>query len=169
MLCICLRDAVTVATVSLTSLSLLSSVPGQDPRTTRFDDGGAITQFSLATSNAVRTREGGYEAKTDWFNITCRQPQLVDTIERIIKRGQTLYVEGPIEVRDFVDKDGVERRNWSVKILNNASFRILKWPQNQEPPASGMGGGNGSHNNSGAARNDRNVFGSDRDVGQIYE
>ena len=136
---------------------------GQDPRTTRFDDGGAVTQFSLATSSAYKTRDGHFESKTDWFNVVCKQPQLVDTIERIVKRGQTLYVEGPIEVRDYTDKDGVERRNWSVKILNNASFRIIKWPQNQEAPE-GMGGGAADQ-----GRNSRNVFGSDRDVGQIYE
>lgn len=109
--------------------------------------------------------------------MTCRQPQLVDVVERVVKRGQTMYVEGPIEVRDYVDKDGVERKSWAVKLMNNSSFRILKWPQGQEGADSPLGGGYGgasaggggatSSSSKAANRNDRNVFGSDG--GQVYE
>jgi single-strand DNA-binding protein len=70
---------------------------GQDPRVARFDQGGAAANFSLAVSHAVKRPDGTVESKTDWYNVVARGPAMADIVEKVIKKGQMVWVEGQIE------------------------------------------------------------------------
>jgi single-stranded DNA-binding protein len=87
---------------------------GSDPKIMKFDvriffffffflllfvskDGGIAAQFSLATSNVVKRQDGSLESKTEWFLAVSRNQVVAETLEKIIKKGMMVYVEGPIE------------------------------------------------------------------------
>ncbi len=69
---------------------------GQDPRVVRFEE-GAVATFSLATSHPVKTASGTYEPKTEWYSIVAKGSVLCDSVEKAIRQGQMVWVEGPIE------------------------------------------------------------------------
>jgi single-stranded DNA-binding protein len=58
---------------------------------------GATANFSLAVTHAVRGADGTYESKTEWYGVVARGPALADLVEKIIKKGQMVFVEGQLE------------------------------------------------------------------------
>jgi single-strand DNA-binding protein len=69
---------------------------GQDPRVARFDQ-GAAANFSLAVTHAAKRPDGTVESKTDWYNVVARGTAICDIVEKVIKKGQLVWVEGQIE------------------------------------------------------------------------
>jgi single-strand DNA-binding protein len=80
---------------------------GKDPEIRTFDNGKKKANFSLATSESYRDKEGNKIDKTEWHNIVFWGP-VVDVIEKYVKKGKQLYVEGKIATRSF-EKDGQTR------------------------------------------------------------
>ncbi|MFO7588981.1 MAG: single-stranded DNA-binding protein [Gemmatimonadota bacterium] len=77
---------------------------GADPDVRRTASGRTVAHLSLAT-NRVFTRDGEERRRTDWHRLTFWQGA-AETIERLVRRGQKLYVEGRIEYGAY-DREGV--------------------------------------------------------------
>ena len=77
---------------------------GADPRVTETEKGTRVAHVSLAT-NRVFTVDGEEEQRTDWHRLTF-WGRSADTVERYLRKGSRLYVEGRIEYGSY-EKEGV--------------------------------------------------------------
>lgn len=83
---------------------------GKDPEIRAFQNGGRIASFSLATSESWKDKTTGErKEKTQWHNISIKNDRLIEVVERYLKKGAKVYIEGQIETRKYTDKDGVEK------------------------------------------------------------
>lgn len=83
---------------------------GRDPETKSFSNGGKVVNFSLATSETWNDRASGErKERTEWLNIVVRNEKLGDIVERYVRKGSKLYVEGAIQSRKYQDNNGNER------------------------------------------------------------
>ena len=138
---------------SLNKAMLIGNV-GQDPEIRTIPNGARVAQFSVATSRRWNDRSGQQQEKTEWHRIVAWE-KLVEIIERYVKKGDRIYVEGEIEYRQYQDKDGVtkyttEIRAREVVLLGSKSDGGGggDWDRGSSRPAasgarSGGGGGGG--------------------------
>jgi len=88
---------------------------GRDPEIRSFQNGGRVASFSIATSENWKDKTTGErKEKTEWHRISVMNDKLVDVVERYVKKGSKLYIEGRLETRDYTDKDGVKRYTTEV-------------------------------------------------------
>jgi single-strand DNA-binding protein len=92
---------------SLNKAMLIGNL-GSDPEIRTTSSGTRVAQFSLATSRRWNDRNGQQQEKTEWHRIVAWD-KLVDIIEKYVKKGDKLYVEGEIEYRSYEDKEGVTK------------------------------------------------------------
>ena len=81
---------------------------GQDPVTTYLDSGVAVSKFSVATSESYTNKNGEKITNTEWHNCVAWR-KLAENIEKYVKKGQQLYLEGKLTHRSYEDKDGVKK------------------------------------------------------------
>ena len=84
---------------------------GKDPDVRYLDSGVAVAQFSLATTVKGYTSQSGQTVadRTEWHNLVAWRG-LAQTIEKYVKKGDKLYVEGELRYREYDGQDGVKRR-----------------------------------------------------------
>jgi single-strand DNA-binding protein len=84
---------------------------GSDPEIRTVSNGGRVAQFSLATNRKWNDRNGQPQEKTEWHRIVVwdKPFNLVDVVERYLRKGERVYVEGEIEYRQYQDKDNQTR------------------------------------------------------------
>ena len=84
---------------------------GKDPEV-RTTTNSRVASFSLATTEKYNDQE-----KTQWHNCIV-WAKLADVVEKYVKKGQLLYVEGRIEYRSYDDKDGNKKYITDIVVLN---------------------------------------------------
>jgi single-strand DNA-binding protein len=77
---------------------------GADPDVRRTSSGRTVAHLSLAT-NRTFERNGEEQRRTDWHRLTFWQGA-AETVERLVRRGQKMYVEGRIEYGAY-EREGV--------------------------------------------------------------
>jgi len=80
---------------------------GKDPEIRTLENGRKVANFSLATSESYKDRNGERVERTEWHNIVFWGP-VADVIERYVKKGSKLYVEGKLRTRSY-EQDGVKK------------------------------------------------------------
>ena len=99
---------------SLNKATLIGNV-GQDPELRTTANGVRVSNFSLATSRTWNSASGDKQEKTEWHKCVVWNSQrgtgggLVDVVEKYVRKGEKLYVEGRIEYRQYQDKDNQTR------------------------------------------------------------
>ena len=95
--------------MSLNKVILIGNV-GKDPEVRYFDSGVAVANFSLATSERGYTMANGtvVPERTEWHNIVARRDQAT-FVEKWVRKGSGLYVEGKIRNRSYDDQNGMKR------------------------------------------------------------
>ncbi|MDR1403587.1 MAG: single-stranded DNA-binding protein [Tannerellaceae bacterium] len=95
--------------MSLNKAILIGNV-GKDPDVRYFDSGAAVANFSLATTDKGYTLANGtiVPDRTEWHSIVVRREQ-VAFVEKWVKKGSSLYVEGKIRTRTYDDQGGIKR------------------------------------------------------------
>ncbi len=87
---------------------------GKDPEVRAFENGGKIANFSLATTKSYKDREGNVQQQTMWHSIQV-SGNSVDFVEKFVKRGDLIYVEGELTERSYTAQDGSVRRAYEVR------------------------------------------------------
>lgn len=100
--------------MSLNRIQLLGNV-GKDPEVRYLDSGVAVAQFSFATTVKGYTAQSGQQVpeRTEWHNIVAWRG-LAQTIEKYVRKGDKLYIEGELRYNRYTGQDGVERRNADI-------------------------------------------------------
>ena len=104
---------------SLNKAILIGNV-GSDPEIRTVGSGTRVAQFSLATSRNWTDQAGAKQEKTEWHRCvvwnSARGSGLADVVEKYVKKGEKIYVEGEIEYRQWQDKDGQTRYTTEIKV-----------------------------------------------------
>ena len=103
---------------SLNKVTLIGNL-GSDPEIRSTPGGGRVAQFSLATSRTWNDQNGGKQEKTEWHRCVVwnsKASQLADIVEKYVKKGDKLYIEGRIEYRQWQDKDGQTKYSTEINV-----------------------------------------------------
>ena len=94
---------------SINKVILLGYV-GKEPEVRYVDQGKAVAQIRLATSEPGYTLQNGTQVpeRTEWHNVLLWR-QLAEFVERYVHTGDLIYVEGKIQSRSYEDKKGITR------------------------------------------------------------
>lgn len=98
---------------------MLIGYVGQDPQVKYIDQGVCVAQLRLGTTERGYTLQNGTRVpeRTEWHNlIFWRKP--AETVEKYVRKGDRLYVEGKIQSRDWTDKRGISRRSIDIIVDN---------------------------------------------------
>jgi single-strand DNA-binding protein len=102
-----------MASRSLNKAMLIGNV-GREPRLKHTPGGIPVVTFRLATTETWRERNGAIREHTDWHTVVAWRG-LAQTTNKVIQKGDKVYVEGKIQTRIFDDKTGI--RKTVVEIL----------------------------------------------------
>ena len=82
---------------------------GKDPVVKHFSNDNAIAEFTLATDDSYKDKQGNKVEQTDWHNIKIPTRKLAEVAEKYLRKGSLIHVEGKIKTRSYDDKDGNKR------------------------------------------------------------
>jgi len=103
---------------SLNKVTLIGNL-GNDPEVRSTSGGNRVATFSLATSRTWNDASGQKQEKTEWHRCVVwntKSSQLADIVEKYVKKGDKLYVEGRIEYRQWQDKEGQTRYTTEINV-----------------------------------------------------
>jgi single-strand DNA-binding protein len=108
---------------------------GKDPEIRRTQDGRAIANLSVATSETWRDKATGErKEKTEWHRVVIFNEGLAKVAEQYLKKGAKVYVEGQLQTRKWTDQSGAEKYSTEVVLQGfNSNLTMLD----------GRGGGGG--------------------------
>ena len=81
---------------------------GKDPEVRHLENGRAVANFSIATSETYKNKQGEKVTNTEWHNVVLWSP-LAEIAEKYLKKGNQVYIEGKMTTRSYDDKDGVTK------------------------------------------------------------
>src|ERR1700674_5286658 len=85
---------------------------GADPDVRSAGTGNRVANFNLATTRTWNGPSGERQEKTEWHRCSVwnsKVSNLADFVEKYVRKGQQLYVEGRVEYRTYQDKEGQTR------------------------------------------------------------
>jgi single-strand DNA-binding protein len=81
---------------------------GKDPDLRYTPSGAAVANFSIATTESYKDRDGNRQSKTEWHNIVAWR-QLAEICGKYLHKGKQVYIEGKLQTRKWQDRDGNDR------------------------------------------------------------
>ena len=110
-------------------ISLIGRV-GKDPETKQLTN-GVVSNFSLATSEKYKDKQGQKQEQTEWHNITA-WGKTAETVDKYVKKGDMIGVEGKMTYQKWEDKDGNNRTTPVVKMDMYGGLIMLGSNQTQD-------------------------------------
>ncbi len=84
---------------------------GQDPEIRYAGDavnGAKVATIRLATTERYKDRNGNLQEHTEWHTVVVWR-NTADVVEKYVKKGSQIYVEGRIRTRSWDDQNGNKR------------------------------------------------------------
>ncbi len=103
---------------SLNKVMLIGNL-GADPEVRSTSNGSRVATLSVATSRQWTTQGGEKQEKTEWHRCVIwnrRQTGLADVVEKYLKKGDRVYLEGRIEYRTWQDREGQTRYTTEINV-----------------------------------------------------
>ena len=94
---------------------------GRDPETRYTGGGQAVANFSVATDETYKDRNGERQKRTEWHKIVVWGKQ-AEIAQQYLKKGSLIFIEGRIQSREWQDKEGQKRTSFEIVATN---FRML--------------------------------------------
>jgi single-strand DNA-binding protein len=86
---------------------------GRDPETRYTGGGQAVANFSVATDESYKDKNGERQKRTEWHRITA-WGKLAEICRQYLKKGTMVYIEGRIQSREWQDKEGQKRTSFDI-------------------------------------------------------
>ncbi|NKB49116.1 MAG: single-stranded DNA-binding protein [Alphaproteobacteria bacterium] len=88
---------------------------GRDPEIRSMNSGDKVCNLSLATSESWNDKNSGErQERTEWHRVVIFDQRLIDVVEKYVKKGSKLYIEGQLQTRKWTDQQGVEKYSTEV-------------------------------------------------------
>lgn len=108
---------------------------GKDPEVRRLENGTAVASFSIATSETYTDRTTNERREiTDWHNIVVWRG-LAEVVEKYLRKGSKVYIEGKLKTRSWQDKEGVTK--YTTEVIADEMTMLTRNEnanQNSTPP-----------------------------------
>jgi single-strand DNA-binding protein len=119
--------------------AILMGYLGADPEIRRTQDGRAIVNLRLATSESWRDKATGErKERTEWHRVVIFNENLAKVAEQYLKKGSKVYVEGALQTRKWNDQQGQERYSTEVVLQGfNSQLVMLDRAQTGDTTAVG--------------------------------
>ncbi|MDO6460749.1 single-stranded DNA-binding protein [Granulosicoccaceae sp. 1_MG-2023] len=116
---------------------------GQDPETRALPSGGAVTNFSLATTDSWMDKQSGQrQDRTEWHRVVMFN-KLAEIAGQYLRKGSQVYIEGRLQTRKWQGNDGQDR--YTTEIVANDMQMLGGRGDGGGGSASYGGGGGGSY------------------------
>ncbi len=101
---------------SVNKVILIGSL-GADPAVKSFQNGGRIANLRMATNETWKDKNTGEKKeRVEWHSVTVSGDGLVGVVERYLRKGSKVYIEGKLQTRKWTDKDGGDRYSTEVVV-----------------------------------------------------
>ena len=110
---------------------------GHDPEIRHTQAGNAIANLSVATSESWNDRNSGErKTRTEWHRVVVFNEHLVGVVEKYLRKGAKVYLEGQLQTRKWTDQQGAEKFSTEVVLQNyKGELVLLDRPQEVNDPA----------------------------------
>ena len=148
---------------SLNKVMLIGNL-GADPEIRSFQNGGRVANLRIATSETWKDRNTGErQERTEWHTVAIFSEGLVGVVERFLRKGSKVYIEGQLQTRKWQDQSGNDRYSTEVVIRGlGGTLTMLDGAQGgggggglrgggNWDQGSGSGGGQGGWNQGGGS------------------
>lgn len=109
--------------------TLLGNV-GADPEVRHTQGGTTVANIRMATSESYKDKDTGERKEvTEWHTVTM-WGALADVVEKYVKKGSKLYIQGKLKTRKWTDKEGRDR--YSTEII--AETMVMVGDKKPEQP-----------------------------------
>lgn len=98
----------------LNSVRLFGNV-GKDPVVTKFDNGNKLAKWSMATNERMKSASGDVVDEVQWHQLIA-WGNLATMVESYVKKGMKISIEGKLNHRRFVNKEGQERETTEIVV-----------------------------------------------------
>lgn len=95
---------------------------GKDPELKYLEGNIARLNFSMATSEFHKDKNGNKIEQTEWHNVVLWR-SMAESAEKILRKGTQIYLEGKLQTRQWIDKDGNKR---NITEIVGESFLVLQ-------------------------------------------
>jgi len=161
---------------SLNKVMLIGNL-GADPEIRSFQNGGKVANLRIATSEQWKDRNTGErQERTEWHTVAIFSEGLVNVVERFLKKGSKVYIEGKLQTRKWQDQNGQDRYSTEVVLRGfDGTLTMLDGPQGGSggggggQRGGGYGGGRSGGGTSGGDQGGWNQGGGGSDGGSNYD
>ena len=121
---------------------------GADPEIRSFQNGGRVANLRIATSENWKDKNTGERReKTEWHSVAIFSDGLIGVVERYVKKGSKVYIEGKLQTRKWQDQSGNDRYSTEVVIQGmGGTLTMLDSAGGGSSGGGSYGGGSGSGN-----------------------
>lgn len=88
---------------------------GNAPEVKELNGGKKVAKFSLATNESYRNKAGEKVTDTQWHNLIA-WGKTAEIVEKYVKKGSEIAIEGKLLNRNYTDKDGVKRYVTEIQV-----------------------------------------------------
>lgn len=99
---------------------------GRDPETRSFQNGGKVVELRIATSEQWKDRNSGErKERTEWHTVKVFTEGLVGVVERYLRKGSKVYIEGALQTRKWQDQDGKDRYSTEIVLQGFGATLVM--------------------------------------------
>ena len=117
---------------------------GADPEVKSFQNGGRIANLRIATSESWKDKASGErKERTEWHSVAVQSDGLVGVVERYLRKGSKVYIEGHLRTRKWQDQSGNDRYTTEISVGGMGGvLTMLDGPSGQSNDVPRNTGGN---------------------------
>ena len=129
---------------SLNKVMIIGNL-GADPEVREFQNGGAVCNLRIATSEQWKDKSSGErQERTEWHSVAIFSEGLINVAKNYLRKGSKVYVEGQLQTRKWQDQNGQDRYSTEIVLRGfNGTLTML------DGPGGGQGSGGGSRGGGG--------------------
>ena len=100
---------------------------GNDPEIKQMQNGKSVARLSVATSESWKDKNTGErKEKTEWHRVVIFNEGLVNVVQKYLKKGAQVYIEGQLNTNKYTDSNGQEKYSTQVVLQGyNSSLAML--------------------------------------------
>lgn len=88
---------------------------GMDPEVKALDGGKKLAKVSIATNETYKNAKGERVTETQWHNLIA-WGKTAEIVEKFLKKGSEVAVEGKLINRNYIDKEGIKRYVTEIEV-----------------------------------------------------
>ena len=144
---------------SLNKVMIIGNL-GADPEVREFQNGGAVCNLRIATSEQWKDRNTGErQERTEWHSVAIFSEGLINVAKNYLRKGSKVYIEGQLQTRKWQDQNGQDRYSTEIVLRGfNGTLTMLDG-------APGGGGGGGGQRGGGGWDRGGSGGGNNNDAG----